>query len=104
MPVGSRERRLLLEQRLGPRNTWIVNREMTEDGRTAIRDGTGDGRVSTDCLVRRRERLTLGVSDVDGRILGIGPVELPVALSDQETHRAARRTCPYLVAAGYSPY
>ena len=77
---------------------------MTEDGLTGIRDGTGDGRVSTDCLVRRRERLTLGVSDVDGRILGIGPVELPVALSDQETHRAARRACPYLVAAGYSPY
>jgi hypothetical protein len=36
--------------------------------------------VSTDFLVRRRERLTMGVSDVDLLILGIGPVEPPVAL------------------------
>jgi hypothetical protein len=47
--------------------------------------------------------LTLGVSDVDGRILGIGPVELPVAVGDHGTRRFAARSCPYLVAAGYSP-
>jgi hypothetical protein len=57
-----------------------MDREMTEDGWTAVRDGTGDGCVSTDFLVRRRERLTMGVSDVDLLILGIGPVEPPVAL------------------------
>jgi hypothetical protein len=79
-----------------------MDREMTEDGWTTGTDGTGDGRVWTDCLVRRRERLTLGVSDVDGRILGIGPVELPVATGDHETRRFAPRSCPYLVAAGYS--
>jgi hypothetical protein len=53
---------------------------MTEDGWMSVRDGTGDGRVSTDCLVRRRERLTLGVSDVDVQILGIGPAEPAVAV------------------------
>ena len=53
---------------------------MTENGWAGVRDGTGNGRVSTDFLVRRRERLTLGVSDVDLLILGIGPVEPPVTL------------------------
>jgi len=75
---------------------------MTENGWTAGTDGAADERGGTDCLVRRRERLTLGVSDVDGRILGIGPVELPVAVGDHETRRFAARSCPYLVAAGYS--
>ena len=74
---------------------------MTENGRMGTRDGRGDGRASTDCLVRRRERLTLGVSDIDGRILGIGPVELPVAPGDLESRRIGSRACPYLAAAGY---
>jgi len=62
---------------------------MTEDGWMSVRDGTGDGRVSKDCLVRRRERLTLGVSDVDGRILGIGPVAL--GYRRDPPHRTPRR-------------
>jgi len=81
-----------VEQRLDPHKTGIG---MTQDGWTAITDGTGDGRVSTDFLVRRRERLTLGVSDVDGHILGIGAVEVRVVPGDGEAHRLVPRTRPY---------
>jgi hypothetical protein len=69
--------------------------EMTENGWAGVRDGTGDGRGSTDFLVRRRERLTLGVSDVDLRILGIGPVEPPIALG-------YRRDRPHRIPRGRS--
>lgn len=65
---------------------------MTEDGWPGVRDGTGDGCVSTDYLVRRRERLALGVSDVDGRILGIGLVDVRVALGDGQARRIAPPT------------